>query len=104
MIIQVINRGNGCTAAIIWYRPLQVSLSILFVSDLHFELCDSSLQSEELLLEGSFLPLESCDLLLKPGILSFLVSEMPFHLLFYALELSAQGLSDVLCFHRQDTL
>jgi hypothetical protein len=36
------------------------------------------LQPEKLLLEGSFLPLQRCDLLLNPAILGFLEIEMPF--------------------------
>lgn len=51
---------------------LIIYLSMSLTTHLHFQLCDSSLQSEQLLLQGCFLALQGCDLLLDTAIFCFL--------------------------------
>lgn len=50
--------------------------SVSFAADLHFQLGDSPLQSEELLLQGGLFSLEGGDLLLDAAILGLLEVEM----------------------------
>ena len=52
--------------------------SLTFGSDLHLQFRNSSLQSKELLLEGGFLSLQRCDLLLDSTVLCLLEVEVPF--------------------------
>ena len=50
--------------------------SLSLISNLHLQFRDSSLQSEQLLLEGCFLSLEGCDLLLNSTVFSLLEVEV----------------------------
>ena len=55
----------------------EISLSL--AADLHFEFSDSSLESEQLLLKGSFLSFERGDLLLNSTIFCLLEIKVPLH-------------------------
>ena len=52
--------------------------SLTFTSHLHFEFGDSTLEAEELLLQGSFLSLQGGDLLLDATIFGFLEVKVSF--------------------------
>ena len=51
---------------------------MLLAADLHFQLGDSPLEAEELLLEGCFFAFERGDLLLDPAVLGLLEVKMSF--------------------------
>ena len=51
--------------------------SVALAADLHLQLGDPSLQSEQLLLQGRLLALEGGDLLLDAAVLRLLEVEMP---------------------------
>ena len=53
-------------------------VSVGLAADLHFELGDSSLQSQQLLLQGCFLSLEGGDLLLDSAVFGLLEIKVPF--------------------------
>lgn len=51
--------------------------SVAFAADLHLQFGDPTLQTEQLLLQGSLLALEGGDLLLDTAVLRLLEVEMP---------------------------
>jgi hypothetical protein len=74
---------------------LSLSVLVVFVADLEFELSDASLQVEKVLLQVGLLCLESGDLLLKLGVLALLPVVALLHFVFGAENLLCECLADV---------
>lgn len=82
-----------------------------FASHLHFEFCDSPLESKELLLEGSLFALQGSDLLLYSAVFCFLEIKMPLpkisfilHFFLDPYEFVRQTFFDVCSFHSEHRL
>jgi hypothetical protein len=75
-----------------------------FVSDLHLQLSDPSLQTQQLLLQSSLFPLQGSDLLLDSAVLSLLEIEVSLHFLFNADEFIGKTLLDISGFHGENRL
>ena len=78
--------------------------SLFFLADLHLKLSNSPLESQQLLLQSSLLPLQCSDLLLKPRVLRLLMCKMSFHFLFNSINFISKGLPHILDLHSQDLL
>lgn len=77
---------------------------MFIVADLEFELGDSSLQVEEVLLEVGLVALEGGDLLLELGVLALLTVVAALHLVLGTGHFPRERLADVACLAREDVL
>ncbi len=72
------------------------SLIDLVAPDLLLDLLDPPLESENLLLEGGFLAFQRRNLLLKPGVIGALLTEVPLDFVLHALDIRNHSLLELL--------